>query len=159
MNDTQKSIIGLYAMLVAGAVLTVTPYSLFPIAGMACVLVVWLSVIFQKFRSGNDEAMTFHLGYINRIILWSFLILLASLFLFGCMVFFNGDISAINRMMQSAEKGIILEAGDIAKMNYEFVMANKELILFSALLCAMPYPLFIIYKSIMGVKILIKKEG
>jgi len=157
MTNTQKNIIGLYSMMMAGGILSVIPYSLFPMAGMACILVVWISAIVQKLRAKDDEIIRFHMSYINRTVLWSILVMMLCIFLFGCLVFFNGDMSAIKSMMRSAESGIILETGDVAMMQYEFVMANKDLIVWAALISFIPYPAYLIYKSVKGVRILLEK--
>jgi len=62
-------------------------------------------------------------------------------------------------MATMSNNGVVPDQGDIAKMQLHFFYANKSLIVKAGLFCLLPYPIYLLYRIIKGVKILTKKEG
>ena len=158
LTQNQKAILSLYALIGAGSLMMVIPASIILFAGIACALVGFFACYFYRWKYKADEAMVFHAGYLIRTTWWSSLILLIGLIVFGSIIFGNGDMGAINQMMQSAERGIVPNDADIIRMQLEFVQTNRTLIYIAAL-ALLPYPAFLLYRIVKGVKLLIKKEG
>jgi hypothetical protein len=88
---------------------------------------------------------------------WSTLLAFMCVFLFGSIVYFNGDLSPVNAMIQQAERGVVPNDADIAVMNASFVQLNRDLILWTAIATLPLYPLYIIIRVLMGVRSIIKE--
>lgn len=160
LSSSQKNILSLYAMIGAGSLMMLIPYSMIPYAGFACTFVAFFAAYFYRWRyKHRDEMMVFHMNYLIKSVWIANLILLVGVIVFGSIIFSNGDLSAIHAMMASAEKGVIPNEGDILAMQLSFLYANKGLILMAATVGLLPYPLYLIIRIFNGVKILIKKEG
>jgi uncharacterized membrane protein len=157
-NEQQKSILSLYALISAGAILTALPFSLLPYAGMACILVGFIAGYIYRMRNREYYFMVRHTTYIIRTVWWSFLILLAGVFFFACILVYNGDLSPIYQLMQQADRGVPPNQSDVRIMQDTFVRLNKDLIVISAIFCLMPYPAFVLYRCFKGVRE-IKKGG
>jgi len=152
LSKIDKEIITLYAMITVGAILMLIPYGMLPFAGFACAFVGFVSAYVYKWRYKNNADIRFHMGHIIRTTWWSSLILTVGVMIFGCIVYFNGDISAINQVMQSAERGIVPSDGDIQRMQLQFVKDNMTLILVGAAVALLPYPVYLITKMVQGVR-------
>ena len=160
-HKDKNTIASLYALIGAGAIMMVIPYIMLPLAGFSCTLVGVITAYIYRFKNRGDDIMQFHMRYLIRTFWWSSLILTVGIILFGCVVFFNGDMSAINNLMASAERGIIPTESDVAAMQIRFIKANQFLILISAAVCLLPYPIYLFYRIFKGVRVLnrTKKEG
>lgn len=162
MSDNKhivKNLTSLYAMIGAGSIMMVIPYSFIPFAGIACAFVAWIACYMYRWRNRGNELYQFHTTYLIRTIWWSSLILMLGVIVFGSIIFGNGDMSAINAMMESAQRGVIADQADILRMQIEFVRANSEIIIGAGIFCLLPYPLFLMYRIVRGIRILTKKEG
>jgi uncharacterized membrane protein len=151
-TSDQKTILSLYALIAAGATLCMIPVSLLPFAGMACLLVGHIAAYIYKWRYSENDFMVENLRYIIRTLWWSFVILMVGIFMFGCLIFLNGDLSALNNLRIQTDKGIIPSQQDIQMMQGQFVQDNRGLILMSAFFCLMPYPLYIAGRILQKVK-------
>ena len=156
-TETEKNILTLYALTTAGAILSMIPLSLLPYAGLACVTVGFIACYIFRMRNKNNELMVFHTTYLIQTMWWASLILVIGILLFACIIFFNGDLSSIYQLMGDAERGLLPEESDIRAMQGEFVRSNVTLILIAAIFCLLPFPLYILFKTLKGVKILTKK--
>ncbi len=154
-----RTIINLYVMLSVSGILMCLPYPMLLISGLALFTVVFFSTYFYRFLWRKDNDFKNHIRGVSRVIWQSGLILLIGIITFGCIVYFNGDTSPINTLMDRAHRGILATQADIAAMQLAFVQLNKTLIVITALICLAPYPIFIIVKSFLNVRRLIKKEG
>ena len=152
-----KTILNLYALLAAGAILTILPFSLLPYAGMACLLVGFIAAYIYRYRNRHDDFMRFHTTYAIRTMWWSTLILLIGVFLFGCILFFNDNLTAINALMAQAEKGVIANKADIGVMQAQFIYANKSLIILTGTITLLPCPLYIVARTIKGAAMVKKR--
>lgn len=148
----QKNIMGLYAMIGAGSILTFVPYSILPIAGFVSVFVGWIASFAYRFKYRDNDMYQFHMKYLNGTILLSSLVLMICVFFFGSIVYFNGDLGPVNDVMQAAERGVVPTQADIARMQYEFVMTNKDLISMTAIFTLSPYPIYLISRIVKGVR-------
>jgi len=156
MTQTQKTIASLYAMVGAGSIMMVVPYSMIPYAGIACALVGFIATYIYKFKNKGNELYQFHCRYLIRTVWISSLILMLGIIVFGSIIFLNGDMSAINDMMLSAERGVVPSEYDIYAMQMQFVIVNKSIIILAAVIALLPYPLYLIYRTIKGVRVLVR---
>lgn len=159
LTKSQKNILGLYGLFGAGAVMMMTPYGIIPFAGLACVLVVFFAAYFYRWRKNNNNDFKFHMTHIIRTSWLSQLVLLIGIILFGTIIYSNGDMTSINALMDMAERGIVPNENDISIMQLKFTEENKNLILMSGAVCLLPYPLYLFYRIVKGVRLLLKKEG
>lgn len=155
LSEIQKTIISVYAMVFVGALMMLIPMSLIPYAGLACMSVGFISSYVYKWKNKHDEIMTYHMGYIVRTTWWSSLILLIGVGIFCSILISNGDLSAITNLMSNANNGVIPTENDIMVMQITFVKSNLKLITFAGGLCLIPYPVYLIYRAINGVRKLI----
>jgi hypothetical protein len=146
-------------MLVASVVLMMIPHPIIVISGISLFLVVFIATYIYRFQNRGNEIIKNYYKGVTKVIWQSSLILLVGVLLFGCIVYFNGDLSPVDRLMAHAQKGVIANPADIAAMQIAFINLNKELILLAAFICLLPYPAFVIVKSFLNVKNLMKKEG
>ena len=149
-ND--KKILNLYGLIVAGAILTMIPVSVVPYAGLACLTVGFIAAYFYRYGNRNDAFMVAQTTYVIRTMWWSTLILFIGIAMFACIIVFNGDLSGIHALMERTEKGLLITETEIQAMQARFVQANLKLISIAALLCLLPYPVYIIARAIQGVK-------
>ena len=156
-QDNIKTLSTLYALVGAGSIMMVIPYMLLPYAGVACAFVGLMSAYFYRWRGRGDAIMVYHTTYIIHTVWISSIILTVGIILFGCIIFFNGDMSVINMMMADVEKGIVPSESDINSMQHIFVETNKGLILTAAVISLLPYPLYLIFRTFKGVTKLTKK--
>ena len=154
----EKILLNLYALIAAGTVLCVLPFSLLPYAGLACITVGFIAAYVYRWRNRYNSLVQTHTTHIIHTMWWSMLILLIGIFMFACILVYNGDLSAIYNMMQEADKGIIVSEEDVRLMQITFVQINKKLILIAGAIALLPYPLYIFARVIKGVRS-IKKAG
>lgn len=159
MNQNKKTILGLYALIGAGSLMMVTPFSIIPFAGISCAFVGFIACYFYRWKHKDNEDIVFHTSYLIRTTWWSSLILLVGVIVFGSIIFGNGDTSMIDQMIKSAERGIIPNEGDIMRMQIQFVQTNQKLIMLAAIIALLPYPAFLLYRIIKGARLVVKKEG
>lgn len=157
-QDIKKTLLTLYALVGAGSIMMLIPYMLLPYAGIACAFVGLMSAYFYRWKQKNNMMMAFHTTYIIRTVWVSSLILTIGVILFGCIIFYNGDMSVINMMMANVENGVVPSEADIASMQHIFVQTNKGLIITTALFVLTPYPLYLVYRTIKGLRTLTKKD-
>ena len=146
-------------MMGVGSIMMVVPYSVIPFVGFVSVFVAFMACYFYRWRHKHDEEMVFHTKYLVRTSWWSSLILVLGIIIFGSIIFTNGDLTALNNLIKSSQAGVIPTENDIALMQINFVNANKKIIICAAIISLLPYPLYLFYRMVKGVKILIKKEG
>ncbi len=151
-NKDQKEIVSLYALVMVGALMMLVPYSLIPFAGVACMSVGLIATYFYKWKYKSNDVMQFHMSYIIRTVWWSTLILMIGVGLFCSVLWANGDWSVINGMMNSVERGVVLSESDAQRFIFTFVETNASLIQWTALASLPPYPVYLIYRAISGVK-------
>lgn len=156
-THTHKTIFNLYALIAAGGILMMLPFALLPYAGMACLTVGFIAAYIYRWKNRGDEFMRFHTTYAIRTMWWSLLILLIGVFFFGCILFFNGDLTPIHQMMADAEKGMIANEADIRSMQYNFVRDNMSLIIIAGAITLLPYPIYIVVRCIKGAQMVKKK--
>lgn len=160
MTDTtqfQKKISALYAMIGAGAIMTMIPYSFIPFAGMSCLIVAVFACYLYRFQYKGNQVMGFHTRHLIRTFWLSNIIIIAGIILFGSIIFLNGDMTALNTLFAAAEKGVIANESDVMRMQITFVHANEKLIKLAALISLLPYPFYLIYRVTKGIKILNQK--
>ena len=159
LDKGQKNILSFYGLFGAGAIMMMLPFGIIPFAGVACALVMFFAAYFYRWRKKGQDDYQFHMTHIIRTTWLSQLILLIGVILFGTIIFNNGDMTAIHGMMTMAENGVVPNDNDIALMQLKFVQANKSLIVITGIVCLLPYPLYLIYRIVKGVRFLTKKEG
>lgn len=157
LSKDQKEIMSLYALVMVGALMMLVPYSLIPFAGIACMSVGLVATYLYKWKYKSNEVMQFHMSYIISTIWWSTLILMVAMGLFFSVLWANGDWSAIYSVRNSLERGIILSESDMQRLIWKFIQDNATLIQWSALLTLPTYPIYLIYRTVSGVKKLIKQ--
>jgi uncharacterized membrane protein len=157
MTHEQKNIISIYALVTVGAILMLAPYALLPFAGFACMTVGFVSAYIYKWRRSDNAVMVNHMKYIIRTTWWATLILFIGVILFASIIISNGDLSSINALMDSAERGVVPTESDILAMQMQFVQSNLKLISISAIITLAPYPLYLIYRMVRGVQTLLRK--
>lgn len=155
----QKTVFSLYAFVLTGSILLVIPYSLIPIAGLACVLVGLPSAYLYR-RTFKDkpparQAMTDLIG----TIWWAQLILTVAIGLFVSVLAANGDFTAIDTLMADAEKGIVPTETDMRAMQLSFVQDNLSLITWTALLTLPVYPVFLVVRLVGGIRRFLKSSS
>ena len=158
-SDDQKTLISLYALVGAGSIMMMIPFSLLPYAGLACAFVGLIAAYIYRFKNKTNLMMAYHCTYIIRTLWWSSLILIAGIVIFGSIIFLNGDMSSIHQLMLGAERGVVPSETDVLIMQYNFIQANKGLIYIAGIIGLLPYPAYLIYRTIKGVRQLVKKEG
>lgn len=158
MTETQKTIIAVYAMIMAGSVLTLVPYGIVPFSGLACLFVGAVAAYVYRWRNRDQNLMDSHMRYIIRTFWWSSLILLIGIAAFAAIIVSNGDLSMIDQMTKRAEAGIIPTEDDIQAMQYAFLQGNAKLIGLAALLSLPAYPFFLLYRVLRGVRSVVQKE-
>lgn len=159
LDKNQREILSLYAFMGAGSLMMVIPFFVIPFVGLTCAFVAFMACYFYRWRQKNNEDMVFHTSYLIRTSWWSSLILVVGIIVFGSIIFGNGDMGSLNSLINSTQAGVIPTEEDILRMQIDLVEANKSLILIAGAVSLLPYPLFIIYRVVKGVKILTKKEG
>lgn len=152
LNKDQKEIMSLYALVMVGALMMLIPYSLIPFAGVACMSVGLIATYFYKWRYKSNDVMQFHMSYIIRTVWWSTLILTIGVGLFCSILWSNGDWSIIYSMQDSMARGVIPTEADMQRSIWNFVQNNSALIQWTALLSLPPYPVYLIYRAVSGVK-------
>jgi len=152
LNETQKNIVAVYALIGAGSLMMTIPYSLLPFAGLACSMVGFVSAYVYRWKHKDNQKMQEHMTYIIRTVWWSSLILLIGTAIFASILVSNGDLSMINDLMANAENGMIPSDGDIRAMQAMFVHENMRLITIGAVVGLLPYPLYLIYRMVKGVR-------
>jgi uncharacterized membrane protein len=157
LNKDQKEIISLYALVMVGALMMLVPYSLRPFAGVACMSVGLIATYFYKCKYKSNDLIQFHMRYIIRTVWWSTLILVVGVGLFCSILGANGDWSSVYNVQESIARGVILTESDMKIAIFSFVETNSTLISWVALLSLPPYPLYLAYRAICGVKKLINK--
>lgn len=157
-SHTEKTVLHLYAMIAAGTVLSMMPLSFLPYAGLACMLVGFMAAYVYRFKDRDNEVMSRHMRYITATMWWSVPVLFVGIALFGCIVYFNGDLGAIHALMADTEKGIVPTEDDVRAMEIAFIGANQSLIMIAAAITLLPYPLFILWRIFRGVR-MVKKKG
>ncbi len=155
-NKDQKEIMSLYALVMVGALMMLVPYSLIPFAGVACMSVGLIATYFYKWKYKSNEVMQFHMSYIIRTVWWSTLILTIGVGLFSSILWSNGDWSIIYNMQDSVARGVIPTEADVQRSIWNFVQDNSTLIQWTSLVSLPPYPIYLIYRAIAGVKKLIQ---
>jgi hypothetical protein len=144
-------------MLSVAAILMCLPYPMLMISGLALFTTVFLSCYFYRWQWRNDAVMKPHIKNVCRLIWQSTFLLFIGIILFGCIVYFNGDTSPIHTLAERAQRGVIASEADIAAMQIAFIELNKSLIVITAIMCLLPYPLFILIKSFLNVRGFVKK--
>lgn len=157
MNDIQKTCLTVYALTLVGSLLMMIPMGVLPFAGLACVIVGLGSAYIYRWRSSHGEMMHEHMAYIIRTIWWATLILFVGIGLFCSIIIANGDLSMVYDLMEQTEKGLIPTDADIRAMQYKFLDANSKIIGIAAFFGLLPYPLYLIYRLIRGVRRVIAK--
>ncbi len=152
-----KKILSVYAMIAVAAIMICIPYMIIMTAGLSLMAMVWIFCYFYKFRSKSQPVPNRHFRYMIRTMWWSTLVAFVCVFLFGSIVYFNGDLSPVNAMIQQAERGVVPNDADIAVMNASFIQLNRDLILWTAIATLPLYPLYIIIRVLMGVQSIIKE--
>lgn len=152
MSDTQKTALNVYAMVAAGMVLMLIPVSLVPFAGLACMTVGFIAAYLYRARNKDNLFLHSHMRYIIRTVWWASLILIIGLIIFSSILVLNGDISMITDMRDQAERGVIPTESDIRVMQANFVHTNADLILIAAFLALLPYPLYIAWRMVKGIR-------
>jgi len=159
MTSEQKQIINLYALLASSAVMMCLIHPMIIMAGIALFIVLLVGVYYYRFRFRDNSMLQHHTRAISRTIWLSFPISLLGIFLYGCIIYFNGDMSPIDRLMEQAQKGVVANQDDIATMQWTLVRLNIDLIEAAFPVAIFPTPTFIVIRSILGVHHVIKKEG
>ena len=160
LSNQEKLIYGHYALIGAGAIMMIIPVSLLPYAGLSCVFVGLISAYIHRLRHKQSDVTVFHMIYLIKTCWISTLILTVGIILFGSIIFFNGDLGVIDQMITQAQSGVIPTDADMIAMQLEFVEANRDLILIAAIICLLPYPAYILYRTIKGARMVSdKKEG
>lgn len=152
LSQDQKTIISLYAMVFVGAMLMLLPMPLVAYAGISSMVIGLLSAYIYRFKKKDDDIMSYHMNDIIGAVWKSTLILLIGVILFGCIVYFNGDLGPIHSVMESADKGVIPTEQDVYEMQYKFIQTNYGLITSTAIVVFLPYPLYLLYRMIKGVR-------
>jgi uncharacterized membrane protein len=155
LSKQDKEIISLYALVTVGSILMVIPYSILPFAGLACAFVGFAAAYFYKWFKRGGDAMQFHARYIIKTGWWSTLILFIGILIFGSIIYFNGDLSSIFALVDGAGRGVVPNENEIRLMQLQFIRDNLSLIGLGAIVL-IPYPAFLIYRMIRGVRKLIK---
>lgn len=156
-SNNTKTLLGVHALVGAGSLMMLIPYMMLPYAGVSCAFVGLMAAYFYRWRNKGDDMMVYNTSYIIRTVWISSLILTVGIILFACIIFFNGDMSVVNTMMANAEKGIVPTEYDIYAMQHIFVQTNRALIITTALITLSPYPLYLIYRTLKGVKSIVNK--
>lgn len=157
MSDIQKTILTVYALIFAGSLLMMVPVGVIPFAGMSCLIVGLISAYIYRNRA-DDDLMNGHMSYVIRTIWWSSLVLLVGVLLFCSIVGANGDLSMIHDLMEQAEIGLIPTETDVRLMQHQFLNANTKIIGLAALFGLLPYPLYLIYRLVGGIRKAIKGD-
>jgi len=151
LSKQDREIISIYALVTVGSILMVVPYSALPFAGIACAFVGFIAAYIYKWRCKNDDIMVYHMRFIIRTSWWSTLILMIGIFIFGSIIYSNGDLSPIISVMDAAQRGMIPSDNDIRVMQLQFVGQNLSLII-TAAIALLPYPIYLIARMIQGVR-------
>ena len=152
-----KKILNVYAMIAVAAIMMCIPYPMIMLAGVSLTGIVWIFCYIYKYQSKAQTISRHHYGYMIKTMWLSMAVALVSVFIFGSVVYFNGDLSPIQALMQQAERGVIPNETDIAVMNVSFIQLNKDLIIWTALATLPIYPLFILFRVLRGARRLIKE--
>jgi uncharacterized membrane protein len=155
--DRKKDILSIYAMVSVGAIMMLIPYSLIPFAGFAAMTVGFLSAYIYRARAKDNIVLKEHMTRVIRTVWWSNLILLVAVIAFCSIIVSNGDLSMINALMNSAEKGVLPTESDIQAMQIDFVKTNIMLIGWTAMFTLSAYPIYILFHMVKGARLLTKK--
>lgn len=159
ITESQKTALNIYAMVTAGTVLMLIPYSLIPFAGFACLLVGFISAYVYRSRNKDNIFLRSHMTHIIRTIWWSTLLLMVGLSLFTSIILSNGDLSMIYDLVAQAERGIIPNDEDIGMMVSSFVHRNTSLILTASMIGLLPYPAFLAWRMINGIRLSVRGDA
>ena len=151
MTNIQKTILTVYALVLAGGILAVIPIAILPVAGLSCLLVATIAAYIYRARDRNLLIQS-HMTHIIRTVWLSSLVLLIGVMVFCGIILSNGDLSMIYAMNDAAQQGIIPSENDIRLMQHQFLAANHDLILIAAMWGLLPYPLYLIYRLGNGVR-------
>lgn len=157
MTDIQKTSLTVYAMTLVGSLLMMVPTGIIPFAGMACLVVGLGSAYIYRWRS-NDPVMTQNMTYMIRTVWWATLILFIGITFFCSIIVTNGDLSMIHALTEQAERGLVPTDSDIRIMQHHFLNTNKKIIQISALISLLPYPLYLIVRTVKGARAITKKN-
>lgn len=158
MDDQKKTILGVYALVLVGSLLMLAPIGVLPFAGMACLITGMISAYIYRWRS-QEDFMQNQMTFIIRTIWWASLILFIGILLFCSIIVANGDLSMITALTDQAENGIIPNDDDVRLMQHQFLVANKDIIIMAGAIGLLPYPLYLIYRTVNGVRYVLKKNG
>jgi|GEM_PF-2392586 len=159
MTNSQKTVLSLYAVVMAGSVLMMIPHALVPSAGLVCVIVGLIAAYIYRANNKDDIFMTSHMCHITRTIWWLSLLLLVGLGLFMSIIWSNGDLSMITNLVQQAEQGVIPNESDVYTMQVAFIHTNKPLIMTAAAVSFLPYPVFLIWRVVKGVRLSLRGDA
>lgn len=159
MTEPQKTALNIYAMVTAGSVLMLIPYSLIPFAGIACLFVGFIAAYIYRARNKENMFLHSHMSYIIRTVWWSSLLLLVGLAVFTSIILSNGDLSMITDLLSEAERGIIPNENDIRMMQAGFVHSNASLITMAAIIGLLPYPVFLAWRMVKGIRLSVRGDA
>lgn len=134
------------------------PFGILPIAGIACLIVGMVGAYYYRWHD-KTPLMSHHMTYIIRSVWWSSLVLLIGICLFCAIIVSNGDLSMIHALNEAAQNGIIPNENDVIAMQHQFLNVNHDIILLAAFWGLTPYPIYLGYRLINGVRKVIKNEG
>lgn len=157
LDALRKKILSVYAMVAAGSIMMLIPVSLIPLAGFSCAMVGFITAYLYRWRAGDNSLMSEHMTFVIRTVWWASLILLVGMGLFASVLMSNGDLSMIHDLVAQAERGLVPTESDIQMMQAAFVQANKRLIAVAAIICLLPYPLYLVVRMVNGVRRVCKK--
>ena len=146
MTNTQKKLLNIYALLWVGVVLMAVPYDILVVIGLSCFLVGFVSCYIYRWRNRRDEMFRHYTTSAIRTVWWSQLIFIAGIILFGSIIFLNGDLSMINAMYETANKGILMTESDLIEMQAKFIHQNWQIIRVAFLIAFLPFYGFLFYR-------------
>ncbi|MBE2190624.1 MAG: hypothetical protein KDJ26_01440 [Alphaproteobacteria bacterium] len=149
MNNNQKNI-GLYVLLSLGVVLGCLPDMTMQSYSALVIFVALILAYFFRARAKKDDLVWHHSTFVVRTIwIWS-LFLLIGMMGAGYIMQTQGDMSAVDRIMEAASSGIIPSEADIEAASQDYFSTNYDLILRTTLMWLAPAQVYAVWRIFKG---------
>ena len=157
-TDQKKSLF-LYATVMAGSLLMLIPQPVLPFMGLTFMMTGFIGAYIVRSQHKNNALLKNMTTYLIRTIWWSVLLLGIGLFLFISIIYANGDFTTMNEFRNTTESGVLPTDNEVRVMQWEFIQTNATLISWAAIICLLPYPIFLMVRLLTGVHKTLKLEN
>ncbi len=149
-DPDQKTVMRVYAAIVASVILQAMPMMVAQGIGTLILFGAWVASYVVRWRAAPEGLACNHMTWLSRTMWISSLLVAVGIAFAGLWVLRDGDHSVIDRLSDAVMSGAAPSESDVAAAGREYFQANYRLILKAALVTLGPGFAYFFYRILRG---------